>query len=320
MSNRSIITPEVDAQYQSELLMRATFQLIHETFAKNLKIEARGGSRVARFRRYVNLNPATTPLTEGVTPAGSTPTIVNITKTLAQYGDFIPFNDVVTLESVDPVIAELTGLSGDQMGETKDVLAREALHAGTNVFYGGGRVSRVTVATGDNLTQALLDKVVENLKANKASKITPLIQAGQGIGTTAVASSYIGYCTPNGARHLKALAEWTPVKNYASTTQVYANEVGATDGIRWIESNNGKVFTGAGAAGIDVISFVVFGKEAFGKVPMDGSTAEMILKPLGSSGSADPLNQRGTVGWKTTTGYLILNDNFMARIEVAKLP
>jgi N4-gp56 family major capsid protein len=115
MSNRTIITAEVDAQYQSELLFRANYQLVHEQFAKELAIESRGGSRVARFRRYVNVNPATTPLTEGVTPSGSTPTVVNITKTLAQYGDFIPFNDVVTTESVDPVISELTSISGDQM-------------------------------------------------------------------------------------------------------------------------------------------------------------------------------------------------------------
>lgn len=320
MSNRSIITPEVDAQYQSELLMRANFQLLHEQFAKDLSIEARGGSRVARFRRYVNINPATTPLTEGVSPSGSSPTIVNITKTLAQYGDFIPFNDVVTLESVDPVIAELSGISGDQMGETKDVLCRESLHAGTSVFYGGGRVSRVTVATGDNLTQTMLDKVVEGLKAQKAKKVTPMINASDKINTSPVASSYIGYCNPNGTRQIKALSSFVSVEKYSSTMSILPGEVGKTDDIRWIETNNGKVFTGAGSGGIDVVSMVVFGAEAYGKVPMNDSTAEMILKPLGSSGSSDPLNQRGTVGWKTTTGYLILNDNFISRIEVAKLP
>ena len=44
----------------------------------------------------------------------------------------------------------------------------------------------------------------------------------------------------------------------------------------------------------------------------------MIVKAPGSSGSADPLNQRGSIGWKV--GFFaaaVLQDDFIVRIEHA---
>ena len=43
---------------------------------------------------------------------------------------------------------------------------------------------------------------------------------------------------------------------------------------------------------------------------------ETIVKQLGSGGTEDPLNQRGTVGWKVT-GYVtkILNQLGILRVE-----
>jgi N4-gp56 family major capsid protein len=42
-----------------------------------------------------------------------------------------------------------------------------------------------------------------------------------------------------------------------------------------------------------------------------------IIKPLGSAGSADPLDQRATSGWKAITTTKILNDSWIVRIEHA---
>jgi len=42
-----------------------------------------------------------------------------------------------------------------------------------------------------------------------------------------------------------------------------------------------------------------------------------IIKPLGSAGTADPLNQRATSGWKATFVAKILNNAFMTRIVSA---
>lgn len=72
-------------------------------------------------------------------------------------------------------------------------------------------------------------------------------------------------------------------------------------------------------AAMDVHATLVFGKDAYGIVDVEGNGAlEIIIKPHGSSGTADPLNQRGTVGAKVAAyTATILNDLWMLRIEHA---
>ena len=56
---------------------------------------------------------------------------------------------------------------------------------------------------------------------------------------------------------------------------------------------------GTTKAGVTLHNTVVFGADAYGLIDINGSGAvEMIVKPVGSSGTADPLNQRSTIGAK----------------------
>ena len=73
----------------------------------------------------------------------------------------------------------------------------------------------------------------------------------------------------------------------------------------------------AGDEGTPVYTAVCFGKDAYGVISIDGSdTIESIVKPCGSAGTGDPLNQRATIGAKVA-GYTakILNDLWIVRIE-----
>ena len=72
----------------------------------------------------------------------------------------------------------------------------------------------------------------------------------------------------------------------------------------------------AGAAGRDVYSVLFLGKNAFGVTEVEGGGLENIIKQLGSAGTADPLNQRATSGWKATHVSEILTTEFMVRNEV----
>ncbi len=69
----------------------------------------------------------------------------------------------------------------------------------------------------------------------------------------------------------------------------------------------------------EVHGTVVYGQDYAGSVSLTGGkNVTMIAKGLGSSGTEDPLNQRGTLGWKIK-GYTatILEDAFIVRIEHA---
>ena len=75
-----------------------------------------------------------------------------------------------------------------------------------------------------------------------------------------------------------------------------------------------KIYPGEGGVhGTPVYSTVIVGKNAFGTA--GDKTAEIINKALGSAGTGDPLNQRGTVGWKSYRFFKILEQTKMLRIE-----
>lgn len=71
----------------------------------------------------------------------------------------------------------------------------------------------------------------------------------------------------------------------------------------------------AGAAGRDVYATLILGANAYGVTEVEGGGLQHIVKPLGSSGVADALNQRSSVGWKATKVAKRLVEQYMVRIE-----
>lgn len=89
----------------------------------------------------------------------------------------------------------------------------------------------------------------------------------------------------------------------AAATLVYSEDAGSLDGTT--------------KAGMDVHATLVFGEKSYGVVDIDGEGAiETILKPAGSAGADDPLNQRATVGAKVPAfTAVMLNNTWLVRIE-----
>lgn len=312
------IPAEVSNFYDRTLLFRATPLLVHTRWAQVRDIPRNAGTKVIKFRRYGNLAGATTPLTEGTTPAGSQLSVTDITATVLQYGDFVTITDVLSYTSQDPVLMEASEILGDQAGDTLDILTRDILSAGTNVYYGGsGNTQTSDVASGDNITAVLIKKAVRLLKNNKARRMTKMVNATTGYGTTPLNASFIGIVHPNTTYDLKGLVSdgWTSVEKYASTAGVMEGEVGKLDEVRFVETTNAKVFAGAGTSNVDVYGTLIFGADAYGTTRISGEALKNIVKPLGSAGTADPLDQRATSGWKATFIAKILNEAFIVRLE-----
>ena len=73
----------------------------------------------------------------------------------------------------------------------------------------------------------------------------------------------------------------------------------------------------AGFKGCDVYITLIIGDNAYGTTEISGGGLQHIVKQLGSAGSADPLNQRATAGWKATKAAVRLVEPYMIRIETA---
>ena len=318
------VPPGVQAFYDRNLLERAVPADIHGRFGQNRPITKRNGNQI-KFRRYSALTAATTPLTEGVTPAGSSLAVTDLTATLAQYGDYVTLSDMVDMVNQDAVLTEAGNVLGEQAGYTIDQVRRDVLVAGTSVAYANG-ANRAAVNTV--LTGGLIKMAVRALKRQNAKKITEAISAKTGVGTVGIRASFIGLVHPDTEGTLKAITGFVPVNQYASQMELLEDEVGSLDEVRFVSSTNGKVFANGGATGgtnvistggtnADVYATLILAANAYGVVPLSGEAMSNIVKALGSSGTADPLNQRATSGWKAITTTAILNDAFMYRVEHA---
>ena len=100
----------------------------------------------------------------------------------------------------------------------------------------------------------------------------------------------------------------TEVTANTASSMTVADEVTAAD--------NTVIYPGEGGKeGRDVYSTLILGENAYGVTEVSGGGLEFIVKQLGSSGTADPLNQRATAGWKAIKTAEILVDQYMIRVE-----
>jgi N4-gp56 family major capsid protein len=142
-----------------------------------------------------------------------------------------------------------------------------------------------------------------------------MINSSDGVGTNAVNACYIGIVHTNVSYTLKDLSGFLKVENYANKSDVMPGEIGTYGEVRFIETTNAKIFAGLGAGGVDVYATIIMGQQAYGISRISSEALKNIVKPLGSGGTSDPLDQRATSGWKATFVAKILNNDFISRIE-----
>ena len=390
------LSSTITTYYDRKLIKNAKPRLVHQRFGQKRQIPKNGGKSV-NFRKFEIFPPATTPISEGVTPDGRALDMTSITADLKQYGDYVAGSDLLDLTAIDQVLDETFELLGDQAGLTLDHITRDIIHKGSSVQYANSKTSRYMLKSTDVLTSAEIKKAVRTLKRNKAK---PFIRNGK--------PYYVAIIDQDSAYDLMNDEQWQKVAEYQSAEKIEEGEIGKLFGVVFIETPEAKRFdatplcaasasltalsyisatkvitvaealTEADAAaliGRDIVvkdvsadtdtydtatvkaaysgsagsafiqlssalsftpaendkiydadcgcentsvnSTIVFGKDAFGVVDIEGEGAfKTIFKPKGSAGTGDPLDQRWTAGWKAS-GFTaaILQDLWMVRIE-----
>lgn len=296
------LSPEMKTFYDMTLIDEAQANLVHGQFAQKKPIP-QGSGKTIEFRKFASLPKATTPLTEGVTPDGKSLTVTAITATVAQYGDYITMSDVLELTTIDNVILEATKLLGRQAGLTLDTVVRNVMHSGTNVTYcpkvaADGTETEVTSRAGLDNTCQLTVKVVQQVVAKLRGQNAPTI-----------GGKYVAIIHPYVAYDLMRDPEWIDAHKYANPTNLYEGEIGEVAGVRFVQTTEAKIYEGG------VFGTLVFGEGAYGVTEITGGGLQTIVKQKGSAGTADPLDQRSSVGWKALKTAERLVENYMVRIE-----
>lgn len=333
------LTPRQAAFSVAEFLKRAIPLLTIEKFGTQKPLPKNETKTIAMRRYFLtggtggysgnagsyNLPLATTPLTEGETPAGTKMAYKDYTVSVAQYGNWTGFTDFFldTHPDVPPVVKEFSDILGEQAALTKETLTYNVLKAGTNVFYANGS-ARDEVNTPIN--KALVRRVSRALKVQNARKITSILSSEVKFNTQPIEAAYFCLVHPNCENDVREIDGFVSVKHYASGKAV-EGEIGAVEDIRFVSSTVFTAFPDAGGAAGDMMSsegtnadvypMIVLAKEAFSVVPLRGSNSAQMYVVYPKATESDPLAQRGTIGYKFYHAALITNEFNLVRLEVA---
>jgi N4-gp56 family major capsid protein len=196
-----------------------------------------------------DLAVASSPINEStdVTPQSISQSTVTVS--LAEYGNSVLTTAALRGEAyveIDPVVANVIGYNA---GVSIDEVARDVLKAGTNVSYAGLATSRATVAKTDVLKAA----DIRSAKARLRSQNVPNFNG-----------FYTAYIHPNVAYDFTSetgSAAWRDPHTYSQPGEIWAGEMGAFEGFRFIETPRSPIFAndGSGSNNIGLILSVTSG-------------------------------------------------------------
>lgn len=293
------ITPALRDSYKRVLLDRAKKDLVFMQNADKATIDANSGDHIL-YRRYEPYPVVTTPITDGVIGAPRKPTYTQPRAELDYYGDYSKITKRTVKTNLEDVTAELMDVHGQQAGETIDTLMREVLYSGASYL----NCTNGTGGTPSTLTFADIEAAVKLLRKASAKKFSAMIPGANKFGTTPVNNAYYCYFHTDLRDDIRALDEFAPAYQYASTKGALPTEFGMVDDIRFIETNNGKL------VGSTYSNFIV-GQNSHVAVDLSGANLNIYRHGFGSAGTADPHNMFMTVGWDIAWTGLVSNDTWM---------
>lgn len=307
LTTTSQIDPAVETYYSRVLLERALPALVHTRFAQEKDLPKKSGNTI-KFRRYASLPKATTPLVEGVNPAGHRLSKTDIEAQPSKYGDFITLTEEVELTVEDQVLNEANDILGEQAGQTFDEICRDILVASASLTQAsnGDNGETPTEMNGDDLYT-----IYKTLRGNNAKFMTPLIPAGTGVGTSPIRKAYWAIIHTDLLDDLEACSGFKDVANYSAQKGVAEDEEGSVKNIRFLSSSEAHKNTSDSP---DTYKIPIIAKNAYGITKLEGEGLRMIYHDAKIAGG--PLEVASSTGWKGWFVARILNDAFIHCLEV----
>lgn len=306
VANQNQITAEDKTFYERALLKRLLPELQFYKDAMKKKLPKNEG-RTINFRRFNSLTAPGSSLTEGVTPDGNDLSVTAITATVAQEGDWVSLSDLIQMTGIDPIVTETSELLGEEAGKVVDTRIQTAISSGTNVFYAGGVSTRAGLESASTkyLTAGDIKKIVRKLKNANAKRFSD--------------GYYHMIIDPDIAYDLMSDSAWVDVTKYCQPEKMEKGELGKMHGMKFYETTNLSIVKSSTTAAtqIDVHIAYAYGKDAYACVDLEGGAGKpaIIIKPNGSAGSADPLDQKASVGWKNCFTAVITQPLALVRVE-----
>lgn len=252
--------------------------------------------------------PTQATLQEGITPTEQNVSFSQVTVDMVQYGVPAILTDIAVKDSPIDMYTYTAKEIGRQMAQIVDQVVQTELltldnTTQTQVTYGANRANRASIAATDYAKSKYFAEANAALKSKGAPPI--------GVGYVAIAHPLViqDLLTEVG----NTTAGFFEASKYSQPENIFNGELGKMFGIRFVESSNIQSFSVTNGTTFNVYPTFIVGEDAYGIV--ESQSMETIIKPIGSSGTADPLNQRGTVAMKVRFGVKILKPEANYRIE-----
>jgi N4-gp56 family major capsid protein len=311
------------------------------------KLEKAGGSMSVKWRRIENLAPVTTALSEhtengpavfGLGRSTVKPTVTDVTKAIAKFGNAILLTEEVDLFNINSNTMSLMETLGANAGESLNATMRVEYDNATNVRYASNAANKSAVVAEMKAND--IKWAVNKLNRENAQVFTSMATGSRNITTSTVRSSFYGICHPDVEEDIRNITGFVGVEQYGGYTETLVGEFGAVNGVRWVATTIAPIETGAGTTSTsntfrgtsvdtnDLYTSYVYGKEAIGSIGLGNEypsstyvmyenkpqPIELIVHKPGSSGVADLYNEIGSIAWKAWFGGKILNGNWVVKI------
>lgn len=294
------LTAEQKTFYDRTLLSRLLPNLTFLKYGQKRPMPKNEGDTI-NFRRFNSLDVPAASLTEGVTPDGDNLSITAVTATVAQEGNWVRLSDKISMVGIDPVLTESAALMGENAAKTLETRCADVIFKGTSQQFAGGAASAAAIAASKVVNSEEIKKAVRTLRNNNAEPL----EGGY----------YIGFCDPSVAYDLQNDSLWQDISKYNGAENIMKGEIGRIHGVRFILTTMCPTDATTATAGT-LHKTLIVGKDAYGVVDVNGSSKpEIIIKPTGSAGTEDPLNQRASVGWKAMAVTVRLQELAMVCIQ-----
>ena len=302
------LTLELKTFYDRTLLERAKPNLVYlrPGYSRQDGIPRNGGANI-EWRRFERVGVQTSTLTEGTPGAVTRVTVTQVNVTVSQYGQYTLHSELVDTQSIDPYVTNIVEMYGEVMAISLDTIVRDIVNAGTTQQFGGSIATRSLVGSGDRLNYAELREAISTLKNNDA---TPLVDG-----------KFVAVIHAHTEHDLLGDSDILTTMQQAGVrgpqNPLFAGTGLEWDfyGIRFHVTSRADVKVSFGASKTDVYLTTIWGKGYYGTVDWVAHRPQVIVKPIGSAGSRDPLDQEGSIGWKAAIAAARLDENMAVRIE-----
>jgi len=280
-------------------------------FGEKRRLPRNFGKQIT-FTRYFSTGTSPyTPskVTEGTIIGQSALSAETINATLSGFASAVGVTDFIVMTAISDVVrGSVFELSKKMALAIDNTIRLETSAFGSFIDPTGGSTVAL-IKTNDVMTFNSIARGVAKLRQNDA-------RTWPDGNFALVTHPRVAFDVRNDAT---AVVGWTDVHRNASneTAQaIYRGQTGTVGGASVVESSNTKQLLAVSPVSAANSGFqsLLIAPGAYGVVELDGNTASVFVKQVGSAGSDDPVNQKGSVGIKTYFALAQLQSTRFLRI------